>query len=195
MSGEGIDPLIENELVEALDVAPSSNFEAGIRRSIERNGADARWSVWSVAAAGAVVLGLAASIGLFSSQREDGRSPEPRVASDRVLREAAPSVTTAPAARTLRPARPSPAARIAPRLEDRPVEPEVFVSPDQQMALEQLKAALMRGRLDASVLPEPPIDSSAELTPETMAMPTWSIGSDGQTDLLQKFENPVRFAG
>lgn len=151
---------IDSALNAALDVRPSSGFEAAVHRRIEADrSAPVRGALpyWLAAAAAVVVIAGA----WFALREEAIVQPEPQLVDRTPPAQSAPSVaandsreprveetpavqTPAARARAPRPA-PSPAVQAARR-----AQPEVIVPPNQMELIEQLMRDLHSGRVELS---------------------------------------------
>ena len=197
MSSESHDPLID--LAGALDVSPSPAFAAGVRRRVEEQPSAPAWR-WRVAAATIGGTGLVIWMAVAARPPQGKPGPAPAVA-ERFERPAVAERAQLEAVSAARPPAEPPAVRpraTAARV-DRPVrrarEPEVLVSPDQRLALEQLKAALESGRLDASVLPANLLEAPAQIAPAPMESSDSLGGERVNQNLMRRLEAPRRFVG
>jgi hypothetical protein len=143
------------ELSRELDVAPSPAFAARVRERVEHTRTSGVVSRWVLAAAG-VAIAAVVWFGVIP------RAPQVQApATQNVAMVPASPPSLAESAPTIAPAvRPSAAASAPPvrqprRPAARPADelPEVLVPSDQMVGLQQLRAALLDGRLKPSDLP------------------------------------------
>ena len=189
MSRESTDPL--TDLATALDVEPSAGFAARVRRRFDTDHPTTVWGRWAAAIAAAVVAVLAGWLAIPSRPAEQSAGVAPAVA-ERIEPATVPSMS---GARVSQPsAAVKPVVRRASRAAGRVAEPEVLVSPDQRLALDQLRTALADGRLDPSALPQNLVDAPPQL-PAGGDPASVNDRNQNNPNLLQRLETPARYLG
>ena len=136
---------IDEELRQALDVAPSPAFLPRVREKVAREAAPRAWGLSWLVLAVAGAAAVAAAAWLLQSQPAPQSSP---VAELRVERPAL-SATTAPAVPEAR--RAVKVVPVAATAQPAP-QPEILVPPGQEEALRRFVSAIWSGQVDATAI-------------------------------------------
>ena len=155
MNEHDVDPL--DRLSAELDVAPSPAFAAQVRARVQAERSPGVLNRWMVAAAALAVVGAVwFGFGKGGPEIEAPTAPNAAVApppSRGIEAPAAPD-TVVPAVRPAAAARAArPRQARGPALRSTGLALEVLVPPDQMAGLQQLRAAILDGRLDPGDLP------------------------------------------
>jgi hypothetical protein len=175
-----------------LDVTPSPAFAARIRARVQGERSSTVLRRWTFAAVG-VAVAAAVWLGVRPSAPEVETPPAPNVAAvtpvNPPMVEEEPEAAVVPAVRQAA-ASPAPRVRraVRPASQTADLLRAVLVPPDQMAGLQQLRAALLDGRLTASDLPPDRTEWDAELVPNRP--PDSTAPADDPFDRLMQPDGP-----